>query len=62
MLLCTVHCLGEADVTADCGAEEVEEPERGDDSAVEFSEGMWVRVECSLLFSSVFRRGCGRIW
>lgn len=32
-----VHGLGEADVGADGGAEEVEDPEGGDDAVVEFS-------------------------
>ena len=33
----TVHGLGDADVGADGGAEEVEDPEGGDDSHVEFA-------------------------
>lgn len=37
MALCYVHGLREADVGADCGAEEVEGPEGGDDAPVEFS-------------------------
>lgn len=38
MALGSIHRLGEADIGADGRAEEVEEPEGGNDAAVNFSE------------------------
>lgn len=37
MPLIRVHGLREADIRADCGAEEVQDPECGDDAKVQFS-------------------------
>lgn len=48
MVFGCVHRLGESDVAADCGAEEIEDPEGGDYAEVEFS----VVVSCLILFRS----------